>query len=314
MNRVKSLLIILVSLTMWGCNQPEPQRLRLGTNIWPGYEPLYLAREIGVLPSNKVHLVEYPSASEVIRAFRNKALEMASLTLDEVLLLVQDDIPVKVILVHDISNGADAILARPEITSMRDIVGKRVAVESSALGAYVITRALELNKLSLKDIIIKHLDVNQHEKAYKNNQVDAVVNFEPVRTRLLNKGAKEIFTSKEMYGEIVDVLVVHEEVFKQNKSVLKEIVNAWFTALDYFSQQPQLAANIMAKRLNVSPREVIASFEGLELPNRKINRTLLGGKKPKLRITIQHLSRVLKENKLLYKDVENPDILIEDFL
>ena len=299
---------------MLGCNQPEPQILRLGTNIWPGYEPLYLAREIESLPSNKVRLVEYSSASDVIRAFRNKALEMASLTLDEVLLLVQDNIPVKVILVHDISNGADTILARPDITSMKDIKGKRVAVESGALGAYVITRALEINKLSLKDIVIKHLNVSKHENAYKNNQVDVVVNFEPVRTRLINNGAKEIFTSKEIYGEIVDVLVVHEEVFKQNKSTLKEIINGWFIALDYFSQQPKLAANIMAKRMNVSPQEVISSFEGLELPNRKINHSLIGGKKPKLKKTIQHLNRVLKDNKLLIKDVKDSDILNESLL
>ena len=312
--RVKYLLIILLGLTMLGCNQPEPQILRLGTNIWPGYEPLYLAREIESLPSNKVRLVEYSSASDVIRAFRNKALEMASLTLDEVLLLVQDDIPVKVILVHDISNGADTILARPDITSMKDIKGKRVAVESGALGAYVITRALEINKLSLKDIVIKHLNVSKHENAYKNNQVDVVVNFEPVRTRLINNGAKEIFTSKEIYGEIVDVLVVHEEVFKQNKSTLKEIINGWFIALDYFSQQPKLAANIMAKRMNVSPQEVISSFEGLELPNRKINHSLIGGKKPKLKKTIQHLNRVLKDNKLLIKDVKDSDILNESLL
>ena len=313
-NRVKYLLIILLGLTLWGCSQPEQQKLRLGTNIWPGYEPLYLAWEIDSLPSNKIRLVEYSSASEVIRAFRNKTLEMASLTLDEVLLLVQDNIPVKVILVHDISNGADTILARPDITSMNDIKGKRVAVESSALGAYVITRALEINKLSLKDIVIKHLNVNQHENAYENNQVDVVVNFEPVRTRLLSKGAKEIFTSKEMYGEIVDVLVVHEEVFNKNKSTLKEIIDGWFTALDYFSQQPKLAANIMAKRLNVSPQEVISSFEGLELPNRKINRSLLGGKEPKLKTTIQHLNRVLKDNKLLIKDIKDADILIGSLL
>ena len=313
-NRVKYLLIILLGLTLWGCSQPEQQKLRLGTNIWPGYEPLYLAWEIDSLPSNKILLVEYSSASEVIRAFRNKTLEMASLTLDEVLLLVQDNIPVKVILVHDISNGADTILARPDITSMNDIKGKRVAVESSALGAYVITRALEINKLSLKDIVIKHLNVNQHENAYENNQVDVVVNFEPVRTRLLSKGAKEIFTSKEMYGEIVDVLVVHEEVFNKNKSTLKEIIDGWFTALDYFSQQPKLAANIMAKRLNVSPQEVISSFEGLELPNRKINRSLLGGKEPKLKTTIQHLNRVLKDNKLLIKDIKDADILIGSLL
>ena len=313
-NYIKYLLIGFLILLIGGCDQAELRTLRLGTNVWPGYEPLYLAKEIKALPANKVRLVEYPSASEVIRAFRNKALEMASLTLDEVLLLVEDGIPVKVILVHDISNGADTILARPGINSMKDIVGKRVAVESSALGAYVITRALEINQLSLKDISIKHLDVNDHEKAYESNQVDVVVNFEPVRTRLLNKGAKEIFTSKEMYGEIVDVLVVHEDVYKNNQATIKATVNGWFTALEYFSKKPEAAAELMAKRLKVTPDEVIASFDGLELPNRNMNRKLLADSKPELADTIKKLAKVLRDNKLLEKEIKNTAILSGDML
>lgn len=313
-NYIKYFLVAWLVLLVGGCSQEQAQTLRLGTNVWTGYEPLYLAKEIKVLPDNKVRLVEYPSASEVIRAFRNKALEMASLTLDEVLLLVADGIPIKVILVHDISNGADTILARPGIDSMKDIVGKRVAVESGALGAYVITRALEINQLSLKDISIKHLDVNDHEKAYEDNQVDAVVNFEPIRTRLLKKGAKEIFTSKEMYGEIVDVLVVHEEVYQKNQSTIKKVVSGWFDALGYFSQQPSEAAELMAKRLNITPEEVIASFEGLELPGRSTNRKLLAGKNPELADTIKKLSRVLKDNNLLDKEINDYSIISGEML
>lgn len=58
--------------------------LRIGTLVWPGYEPLYLARERGYLDPKSVRLVEYPSNSEVTRAFRNRAIEAAALTFDEV--------------------------------------------------------------------------------------------------------------------------------------------------------------------------------------------------------------------------------------
>ncbi len=307
--RIAVTLLLLATITITACSGQNDQPLRLGTNVWSGYEPLYLAREIGKLPDKEVKLVEYPSASEVIRAFRNRALEAASLTLDEVLMLVQDGIPVRVILVHDISNGADTILARPGIDSMADIANKRVAVESSALGAFMISRALELNGFSINDIDIRHMDVNAHEQAYLNNEVDVVVNFEPVRTRLIKKGASEIFTSREMYGEIVDVMVVHEDVFENRKSTIKTIVNDWFNALDYFKNNPDKAASIMARRLNVTPDEVIAGFEGLELPDAQQNLTMLGGDKPALAITIAQLEKVLKANNLISSDTEIPNIL-----
>jgi len=307
--RIAVTLLLLATITITACSGQNDQPLRLGTNVWSGYEPLYLAREIGKLPDKEVKLVEYPSASEVIRAFRNRALEAASLTLDEVLMLVQDGIPVRVILVHDISNGADTILARPGIDSMADIANKRVAVESSALGAFMISRALELNGFSINDIDIRHMDVNAHEQAYLNNEVDVVVNFEPVRTRLIKKGASEIFTSREMYGEIVDVMVVHEDVFENRKSTIKTIVNDWFNALDYFKNNPDKAASIMARRLNVTPDEVIAGFEGLELPDVQQNLTMLGGDKPALAITIAQLEKVLKANNLISSDTEIPNIL-----
>ena len=62
----------------------EPEAaLRIGTNVWIGSEPLYLARELGRLDPTAVQLVEYPSASEVLRAFRNQAIDGMVISLDE---------------------------------------------------------------------------------------------------------------------------------------------------------------------------------------------------------------------------------------
>lgn len=179
--------------------------IRIGTNVWPGYEPFYLARELGFYESDAIKLVEYPSASEVLRAFRNQSIEAAALTLDEVLSLNQAGIPVSVILILDISNGGDTIISQPEVKSFEELKGKNIAVETGALGAYMISRALEINQFSLSDVNIKHIDVDGHEEAYNTRKVDAVVTFEPVRTKLLAKGGHELFTSKQIPNEIIDV-------------------------------------------------------------------------------------------------------------
>lgn len=141
--RLLGLLLTLTVLVLGACPNRTTSPLRLGTNVWPGYEPLYLARDLGYFDTTAVTLVEYLSASEVIRAFRNQALEAAALTLDESLLLLQHNIPVQVVLVTDISHGGDVVLGAPDISPFTALVGKRVGVEASALGAYVISRALE---------------------------------------------------------------------------------------------------------------------------------------------------------------------------
>ena len=146
--------VSVLTAVLSGCSNETVPTIRVGTNVWPGYEPLYLARNLEKWPEKQIKLVEYPSASEVIRAFRNRSIEAASLTLDEVLLLRQDNIPVTVVLVHDISAGGDVIMATPEIKKVTQLRGKKVAVESNALGAFVITRALQINGLNSSDISI----------------------------------------------------------------------------------------------------------------------------------------------------------------
>jgi NitT/TauT family transport system substrate-binding protein len=85
-----------------GCDSEREPPLRIGTNVWPGYEPLYLARDLGHYNETPVNLIEFTSASSVIHALRNGMIEGATLTLDEVLTLLSDGFDLKVILAPDI--------------------------------------------------------------------------------------------------------------------------------------------------------------------------------------------------------------------
>jgi NitT/TauT family transport system substrate-binding protein len=216
--------------------------------------------------------------------------------------------------VHDISDGADVIIATPEVITMNDIRGKRVGVESGALGAFVITRALEKNGLSLNDIQIKNINVNMHEEAFNKGDVDAVVTFEPVRTKLLSVGANEIFTSREIPSEIVDVLVVHQDFVNENPQVIEQLVDGWFKALTYMETNKTDAAVRMAKRLKITPEEVTASYEGLVLPDRLSNHKLLGGDKPVLDSTLRELNRIMVEKGLLKNTIDTSKLLTDEFL
>jgi NitT/TauT family transport system substrate-binding protein len=306
---VKVLLAVLVLLAGAGCTREPPVPLRVGTNVWPGYEPLYLARDQGFYPPESVRLVEYTSASEVIRAFRSGAIDAAALTLDEVLLLAETAPEVSVVLVLDVSHGADVILAQPALSGLRDLKGKRVGVEATALGAYVLTRALQTVDLTPGDVQTVSLEVLEHERAFKEGRVDAVVTFEPVRTKLLAAGAKQVFDSSRLPGEIVDVLVVRRTPSAKQGEEIAQLVRGWFRALEFIRKDPDRAASLMAPRERLSADDFRKALQGLRLPEIGEERAMLAGTAPALIAPIQQLSRVMLANQLIKRPPEANGLL-----
>jgi NitT/TauT family transport system substrate-binding protein len=280
--------------------------LRVGTNVWPGYEPLYLARDLDYLSDSEVRLVEYSSSSQVIRAFRNGAIDAAALTLDEVLRLSQDGFAPRVVLVMDISDGGDVIIGPSHCNNLNDLKQQRVGVENTALGAYILSRALTMAGMTEQDIIAVPLEANEHEGAFLAADVDAVVTFEPARSRLLKQGNKVLFDSSRIPGEIVDVLVIRDQYLNSTSTKLNYLVRQWFRALEYFQSQQHDAARRIAKRLQLTPEEVLDSYAGLRLPDQQENRRLLlagDNAEPELLASARLLDRVMREHGLLQKSV-----------
>src|SRR5262249_37451069 len=153
-------------LALAGCMRQPETALRIGTNVWIGSEPLYLARELGRLDPSVVQLVEYPSASEVLRAYRNQAIDGMVISLGELFGLAVDGLQPRIVLVVDVSNGADVVVGRDSMRSMKDLKGKSVAVESSALGAFVLSRALAINGMQASDVTVVHLESNEQADAF----------------------------------------------------------------------------------------------------------------------------------------------------
>jgi len=313
---IKSIFIgLMLAVSLGACSEEPQSPMRVGTNVWPGYEPAYLAQDLGYFNTQQVRLSQFQSASESIRAFRNNAVDVVALTLDEALLLIQDGIDIKVFLVADISDGGDVIVSRSDIQNVAELRGRKVGVESSALGAYVLARALEIYNVPFGDVKLVHLTVDDSEKAFFDGSVDAVVTFEPYRSRLLRDGANEIFTSREMPNEIVDVLVVRSEFAAKNEVNLKVLSQGWFKAVSFIKGEPQKASKLIGARLDLSPEEAISSFEGLTLPDGAMNASLLAKGTPiSLSNGALKLEKVLVKHGLLNSHVSMTGIFTDAYV
>jgi NitT/TauT family transport system substrate-binding protein len=291
-------------LSLPACVREPESVLRIGTNVWIGCEPLYLARELGYLNPKAVQLVEYPSASEVLRAFRNQAIDGMVISLDEALGLAVDGLQPRIILVVDVSHGADAVVGRVGMRSMKDLKGKRVAVESGALGAYVLSRALALNGMHASEVKVVHLESNEQPRAFEKGQVDGAVTFDPYRDQLLRAGAQTLFDSTQIPGEIVDLVAVRASVLEQQPKAIQGLLRGWLRAIDYLKRDPKDAARRMGIRQQTTGEQFLRALRGLHIPSREENLRMLGGPTPELAVSGHRLMALMLEAKLLPKELE----------
>ena len=309
MNLIRLMGLIGCAALVAACGKEAVSPMRVGTVQWPGYEPLYLARTLEYFNESQVKLIEHTATTETIDAYRNEAIDLAGLTLDEVLRLKQQGKDVKIILAMDVSNGADVIVARQGITSMQGLKGKRVGVEANALGAYMLGRGLELAGMKPADIRIVPLQFSEHESAFLQKKVDAVVTFDPGRTKLLKQGGTVVFDSSRIPNEIVAALVVRPDYLEKNRDKVRQLVNAWYRALDYLGQHREEAARHMAARHGISPEEFLDSLDGLKLISREENERLIGGSAPQIKDTLRRLNGLMKDKGLLEGDVNLDDLV-----
>jgi len=243
--------------------------LLIGTNVWMGYEAFYISKDKGLLNSKNTKMVEYGSATQVMRSFRNHIIDIAALTLDEALLLINEGHRLKIISITDISNGGDVLIAKPEFTKTSQLRGKRVGCEASALGQYMLRRALAFSDMTIADVTVVDTSIDQHIYGYENNHFDAVITFDPARSNLIKKGGNTLFDSSLIPGEILDVVVVQEDVFLQYKSEVRNLIKIWFESLTFIQDNPRKSAILMSKRLRMDVDEILESLSLIEQPNLK---------------------------------------------
>ncbi|MHA3885659.1 ABC transporter substrate-binding protein [Stutzerimonas degradans] len=289
-------LLLLLGLILLGC-QPNTEPTRVGSNRWLGYGPLYLADDLRWTESAGVRLVEYPTTTGVLRGFRNGMLDAALLTLDEVLLL-QDRAPeldLEIVLVANVSAGADALFARAPIASLDALKGQRIGVENTALGAFFLERLLDQAQLSIDDVTVVSLPVHEHVEAFREGKVDAVITFASEGPALERHGARRLFDSRQLPGEIVDVLVVdRRHVSTERRLQLKAL---WLTSLRTWQENRAETDPRLQARLGLSAEAMQVTLAGVVMGDAALNRQWLDS--GQLLRSVQHLSDYLSERGLL---------------
>lgn len=298
-----------------GCIGMSDKPVSIAISSWLGYEPLFLARREGWLDERLTNLLETTSATESMQAMLDGRVNGAALTLDEVLKVRSAGLPVSVLLVFDISAGADMLVVRPDICRLADLKGRAVGYEASALGALMLAEILQAAGLNGSDIKPVSVSIDKHQQAWERRQVEALVSYEPIAGQLLASGGVKLFDSSQVPNTIVDVLAMRNDVLDfSHARALRHLVATHFLAVDHLNRNPHDAAYRMADHLGLVAARVLPAFKGIILPDERNNFRLLAGDAAELLPSARKLSRVMRENRLLAREDDLITLLNADYL
>jgi len=275
-------------LFLLGACAPPAAELRLGVSPWPGNAPFIQAGDESRLGSG-VRVVEFSSETATLQAFRNRTLEAAILTLDETLLLAAEGLPLRVAALTDLSAGAGKIMARPGVRGMNDLRGRRVAVESTAVGAFILAHALRDAGMALADVEMVALLPHEQAREYAAGRIDAAVGHEPYSSRLEQLGARAIFDTGHAEDDILRVLVVHDAGPEIPGERLRALAGALLAAQAEFPLSDATAAAQAARRYGLSPAEMVRAWAGLRPLGEQGSRAYFADDAARLRALLAHI-------------------------
>lgn len=286
--------------------------LRVAAHPWIGYESLFLARDLGWLPAY-VHLQETLSASDSMQALREGRVDAAGLTLDELLRLRSEKLPLSMIAVLDVSAGADVVMAGPAIDSLADLKGRRIALEASAVGEIMLIKLLEAAEIRRHEVRLLSIEPENQLAAWRKGEIDVAITYEPTASRLAEAGGHAIFDSRRVPETIFDVLAVRTELVRNRPAACEALLQAHFRGIEHLRVNRQDAMHRIAARQGIGIEAVRKSLGGVVIPDLERNR-LYFREGSELVQAIHQLSRLMSERRMLPKDDDALDLWLGDCL
>jgi NitT/TauT family transport system substrate-binding protein len=264
----KTLAAAGVVLTLTASLQAEP--LKIGYSDWPGWVAWEVAIQKGWFKEAGVDVdfewFEYVPSME---AFAAGKIDAVCMTNGDALVTGATGAPSKAILINDYSNGNDMVIAKPGITSVRDLKGKKIGVEVGFVDHLLLLKALEANGLKESDVELVNIPTSEAPKALASGDVDAVAAWQPNSGQALKAvpGSTAIYTSADVPGLIYDVLAVNPASLSARPDDWKKVIQVWDRVAAYINDPATQddAVKIMAARVNLSPEEYQPFLKGTRI-------------------------------------------------
>ncbi len=233
--------------------------IKIGVHAWAGVTPLYYALDNNYFSKRgvRVDIVPLEKDEDRIRAFRDGEIDLLHLTVDSLGYLNDEEkLDCEIALLMDDSVGADALVAQPGIKEVKDLIGKKIGVETGMFSQFFLEYVLGKSKINLSDVEVVDLRGSEIGSGMLDGQVDAAVLWEPWLSSVLRMTDAHILVSTESERHlIVSVLFVRKAFLVEHHNELKIIREEWQKVIDEINDKKVGLTTRLASYIGLSRNE-----------------------------------------------------------
>ena len=237
----RTLAAVLVALTAVASSAGAEERtsFRIAWSIYVGWMPWGYLADSGIMKKwadkygIEVEIVQINDYIESINQYTAGAFDGCSMTnMDALTIPAAGGVDSTAVIVGDFSNGNDGVVLRRG-SSVADLKGDQVYLVELSVSHYLLARGLNEAGLSERDLtLVNTSDADIVSAFVGSDDAGAVVTWNPQLTEVAKvPGAKKVFDSSDIPGEIIDLMVVNTETLKDNPKLGKALVGAWYEAM-----------------------------------------------------------------------------------
>ena len=202
---------------------------------YTGWEPWGYADHAGILKkwADKngitIHLTLVNDYLESINLYTSGKYQACVMTnMDALTVPAVGGIDSQAIIVGDFSNGNDGIVMKKG-EKVADLKGRSINLVQLSVSEYLLVRALDMNGMSEKDVTLVNTSDADIASVFTADANGAAVTWNPpLMQARAAPGAKLVFDSSKIPGEIMDLMVVKTDAPDSLKNAL---VGAWYETM-----------------------------------------------------------------------------------
>ncbi|HXZ09870.1 MAG TPA: glycine betaine ABC transporter substrate-binding protein [Paraburkholderia sp.] len=248
-----------------------PAEVRLA---WAGAPRVWvLARADGSFDKafgTKVRWVQFATGADVLALFASNAIDIARFGSSPAVAGITQRLPIEVIGVPEVIATSERLTVRPNIHSINELEGKTVAYPPNSTSQYALEAAIKVYHLDRSKIKLVPLKPAEIVAAWKRGDIDAAYAWDPASQELAAAGGHEILVTKQLQKDgylIYNNFVVRKAFAEQYPKLVATFLRVYQQKVDEYHQDPERAAQIIAKNIDQPLDSVRRTLAGLEYPS-----------------------------------------------
>jgi NitT/TauT family transport system substrate-binding protein len=243
----------------------KTSKVKLGISNLASNVYIYVGIENGIFSNNGIELETTDLATSVlaINALSSNSIDMTGyLSLDTGLsALISNPDNFKILTAGYEKGGTDdelasSIITKPSspISSLKDLEGKKVAVQPGAFATSILKNVLTKNGVDVSKVEFNQIGVADHIQALEAGSIDVAFTYEPYVTMSQSKGFKivksGIFSAYYQNAPFA-AMFISSKFIQEKPEVAKKLQKALAESIEYVNQNREASLNILPKYIKI---------------------------------------------------------------